>query len=48
MKRIFGLMLLALLGVILGACGGDSAETTESVLPLADDRATLIFFFTDN
>ena len=39
--RLLSLLLAALLA--LTACGGASAE-----LPLAEDKPTLLFFYTDN
>lgn len=43
------MLFLFLLGVLLTACGSDS-ESTQSLsdlLPLAKDKPTFIFFYTD-
>lgn len=40
--------ILVLVGLVLFGCSGTDAPTTTTVLPLADDRPTFLWFYTDN
>lgn len=48
-RSYLGLLILALLGLAACAGGGNSATPLPAVrLPLAADRPTFVFFYTDN
>ncbi len=44
-RSVLTALLLAVLALLLAACGGN--PTVADIAPLAKDRPTLLFFYTD-